>query len=184
MLSPNNLQSVCAHAHTHTRTHNPRTLNPAVLRDLWCSTGFSCMERRVVCNSPTTYTPRLLHMVSWSLTSFQGSEFGKAHFLASHGGRGCFASVAYCQVAFAFDNCTEGRTLPSWRLLSLAAWCICVNMASCFLVPDGVHKPLSKQSQHMPTFSKSPESETRPLGCSLSNLVTATYKLRYPGQVT
>lgn len=142
---------VCVYMHTQ----NPRTLNPAVLRDLWCSTGFLCMEGRVVwwyhpapgqkesCNSPYTHTPRLHHMISWSLTSFQGSEFGKAHFLASHEGRGCFARVAYCQVAFAFDNCTKGKTLPSWRLSSLAAWCICVNIASCFLVLDGIHRPLS-----------------------------------------
>ena len=61
------------------------------------------------------------HAIRHGLTSFQASGFGKAHFLAWRGGRGCGVKVAFYPVAFAFDDYTEARALPSWRLLPLAA---------------------------------------------------------------
>ena len=64
------------------------------------------------------------HAIRHGLASFQASGFGKAHFLAWHGGRGCGVKVAFYPVAFAFDACTEARALPSWRLLPLAPWCL------------------------------------------------------------
>lgn len=95
----------------------------------------------------------------------QASEFGKAPFLAWPGGRGRRGRVAFYPAAFAFDTCTEGRTLPSWRLLPSAAWCPCQFCQSLLGIGSGPRTPRSQQFQHMPVFSKRSDSETRLPGC-------------------